>query len=31
MAEAWQAAQARDQGIPQEVVERHVLDGVIWG
>lgn len=28
MAEAWQAVQAREQGIPQEVVERHVLDGV---
>ena len=28
MAEAWRAAQAREQGVPQEVVERHVLDGV---
>ncbi len=28
MVEAWRAAQVREQGIPQEVVERHVLDGV---
>lgn len=28
MAEAWRAAQAREQGIPQEVVERHVMDGL---
>ncbi len=28
MAKAWRAAQAREQGIPQEVVERHVMDGL---
>ena len=28
MAEAWRAHQTREQGVPQEVVERHVLDGV---
>ncbi len=28
MAEAWRAVQAREQGIPQEVVERHVIDGL---
>ena len=28
MTEAWRAMQAREQGIPQEVVERHVIDGL---
>jgi len=28
MAEAWRAAQIREQGIPQEVVERHVVGGL---
>lgn len=28
MSRAWQAMQTREQGIPQEVVERHVLDGL---
>jgi len=28
MAEAWQALHARERGIPQAVVERHVVDGV---
>ncbi len=27
MVEAWRAAQTREQGIPQEVVARHVLEG----
>ncbi len=28
MAEAWRAARVCEQGIPQEVVERHVIDGL---
>ncbi len=28
MMEAWHASQAREQGIPQEVVERHLIDGL---
>ncbi len=28
MEEAWRAARIREQGIPQDVVERHVIDGL---
>ncbi|BCX82900.1 hypothetical protein MIT9_P2491 [Methylomarinovum caldicuralii] len=28
MLKAWRATQVREHGIPQDVVERHVIDGV---